>query len=321
MSPQPPPAREDDVPVSRRQFFTGAAFAPAAQAALKERKFYSSHVVLDLEGQYAGMLESAEGGDPVLVMPPPGSLQDVTVRYEPLKLRLADMSPAVYAWIAATLNGDTRGRNGAVITADAAMQETYRLSFQNARVVEVVLDSLDASVSLPVRFIVTIAPGLSKHVFGSGSTTITPRPMKSSPLRRSQFRLHIQGLEATTAKVVSIDPVGFSVPHSPEARGSDSPSFASGPILPLRLRFQLPLPDAGPMYKWMNDTLAGQGAQRGCELHLLDATGTRLVASVSFGTIMITRVSHPARSANDAQLVEVECQPTKASFNAGELVK
>lgn len=322
--------------LSRREFFAGAGATAGVAAALGtlgglgaafdaqgavKRQYFSAYVGLELDGKFAGLLESAEGGEPVIVLTSagPGRSRAIAgVRYELLKLRLADMSPAMYGWIAEATQGSAVGRKGAVVTGDP-QQETYRLAFQGARLVEIQLDPLEAGRREAARFTVTIAPSSSSHVPAPGGKPFVATTLKKSPLLVSNFRLYIKGLEATTQHVVSIDEIGLRGPLAPTPDRREVPTI--GPLTPLPLRFQLALVHATPLYQWMNDTLAGKGGALQGELQLLDPTMKKVVMSLSFDQLLITRISYPAQSQRAAQLVEVECEAAQIKLNPGELIQ
>lgn len=329
MKPEIETITPDSGDVSRREFLVGAgatagalaaigsvaglAHSPAAEAALSSRKYYSYQVAFELDGQYAGLLIAAEGGEPVIVMADTavGALKTTSaiagVRYEPLTLALADMSKAMYDWIDKTLKGAATGRSASVITATQDLKETYRLEMRDARLTEVMLDNLDVQSRVPARFNVKIAPGSSSHLYG-GTGILKSMVLKAKSPLQSNFAFYIQGLETTTARVRTVESIGLR--QRPD-----------GILAPLPLKFGLALQDAGPLYQWMNETLAGKAGPRAGELRLMSADLTRVVSSVTFEQLTVMRVSAPAQSGSDVvQQVEVECQPAGVRFNLGELL-
>lgn len=310
--------------VSRREFFVGAGatagalaaigsvagltHSTAAEAALA-RKYYSYSVALELDGNYAGQVMAAEGGEPVLTPRSRLTGQPATVRYEPLSMRLADMSKAMYDWIAGSANGSGIARTVSVIAANQDLSVSYRLDLQNARLTEILLDSLDASSLEPVRFNVKVAPASSTHQFGGGGkTSVKPLSVKATPLLRMNYLLYIQGLDAMAARVRSVETVGFRMGEN-------------GVLVPQPLKFEIALRDAAPLYQWMNDTIAGKGSTPPGELQLLTKDRTKVASSVSFEQLTVTRVGYPTQSTGDSiQTVEVECTPAAARFNLGELL-
>jgi hypothetical protein len=317
--------------VSRRDFFTGAgaaagtfaalgsvgglSYTPLAQAAtIKDRRYFSQFVALELDGVYAGNLLSAEGGEPVIV--PAGQAIDerriattTTIRYEPLRLRLGDMSAGVFKWIGEASQNQITGRQAAVITYDLDGREIYRLAMHGARPIAVTTDAFDA-VREPLRFELTLAPGQSAHVLAGKSANVAVKTgLKSKGILRSNFRLYVQGYEPTTMKVRNIAPVGL------KAR-------PDGLLAPVPLKFAMLFRDAGPMFTWMNETLAGKAGARQAELQILTADLTKVAASIAFEQLAILRMSCPAQSAGSEslQLVEVECLPAALRFNMGALL-
>lgn len=311
--------------ISRRDLFLGAgmtagaiaaigglAHVPAAQAALsKSRKYFATHVVVELDGVPAGRVLTAEGGEPVVVpatavVGGEKTLTTPSLRYEPLTIRLGDMSAALYDWIGKSTAGAATPRSVNVITVNVD-KEIYRLAMQDVRLTEVVLDSLSAGSTDTARFMVKMAPGQSAHQFGKGGAVTMPT-QKISPIMTSNFRLYIQGVEAATTRARSVDQTGLQI--------------TQGGIVPMALKFAVPFADAGPLFTWMQETLSGKAGLRQGELQLLSRDLTKVAASVGFNQLMITRISCPAESTSGGlQHAEVECVPTAVTFNMGELLK
>ena len=326
MSNRPKTDSSGQMALSRRELFLGAGmtagaiaavggltYAPATQAALsRSRQYFATHVLMELDGISAGRVTSAEGGEPVIepAVATVGFDRTVTggsLRYEPLTVRLGDMSVAMYDWIAKATQGTATPRAVNVITLNTDFKEIYRLAMQNVRITEITLDKLDSADPNPARFTIRMAPGLSMHQFGKGSgTAITSQ--KASPILLSNFRLYIQGVETATTRARLVETVGIQI--------------KDGALMPMRLKFSVPFADAGPLFTWMQETLAGKTGARPGELQLLTRDLTKVAASVGFPHLMITRISCPAESSSGGiQHAEVECVPTAVTFNMGELVK
>ena len=292
----------------------GLAHVPTAQAALsKSRQYFATHVLMELDGVSAGRVSSAEGGEPFLIPASSDFAQRTSqIAYETLTVRLGDMSPALYDWIGKATIGAATPRGVSVITLSTEAKEIYRLTIQNARLSEVQLDGLNSASTEAARFTVKMTPGASVHQFGKGGSATVPLA-KSSPIISSNFRLYIQGVEAATTRARSIDPVGIKIPTTPTA---------SGAPIPMALKFSVPFADAGLLFTWMQETLAGKSSLRQGELQLLSRDLTKVVASVGFNQVAITRISCPTEATSGSiQHAEVECLPTAVSFNMGELLK
>lgn len=323
-----------DGAVSRRDFFAGAgltagalatlggiagtAAAPAALAAVKSRMYASSFVSLELDGQYAGNLLAAVGGEPVIVPGEPiqqvgegkTTAGETTLRYEPLHLRLGDMSGAVFKWVADASRGLTTPRKVSVITHDFEGQEIYRLAMQGVKPLSIASDGFDGASKDVLRFQLTLAPGQSTHVLGakSSSSSLVKAGLKSKSILRGNFRLYVQGYESTSLNVRTVDSVGL------KAR-------ADGVLVPMALKFSLPFKDSAPLFAWMNDTLAGKAGPRQAELQMLTADFSKVAASITFSQLAILRISCPVQATNDVmQMVEVDCAPATLVFNMGDLL-
>lgn len=290
----------------------GSAFAPAAQAAVKSREYFSTHVTFELDGAFAGRLLSASGGEPVLSPPVYDEATRTTragqLTFEPLSLRCGDMAAAVFDWVGKASMNTAGGRNAAVVAYNATGKEVYRLAMQNARLTEVLFDRLDVSRSEVLRVSAQILPGQSSHSIAGGSS-YRGEGFKQSPLLASNFRLLIQGLETATTQTRSIDAVGVRL-------------RADGVVLPMPLRFTVPLTHAAPLFGWMNATLAGKAGPLPGELQLLSRDLGTVSASIAFEQLRILRISCPLDATGDKSLqqVEVECLPNATRFNMGELL-
>lgn len=326
--------------VSRREFFAGAGMtagalatigaigglthAPAARsAALKDRKYYSTYVALELDGKYAGNLLSAEGGEPVIVpaqTATSGSLTTAaTLRYELLRLRLGEMAGPVFKWMEDASKGIAPSRQVSVITYSFDGKETYRLAAQDVRPASIMTNGFDAASKEPVRFDVELIPTSSAHMFGGTSNPAVKTGLKAKTMLRSNFRLYIHGYESTTLQVRTIEPFGLKAGPEAISRGADG--IKNAVLLPTPLRFTMPFAQATPMFDWMKKTLQGLDGPRQAELQILSADLTKAVATVAFANLSILRISAPAQAGIDVMpFVEVECQPGSLAFNMGELL-
>ncbi len=290
----------------------GATLAPAAQAAVRSRQYFASFVNLELDGQFAGRLLSATGGEALIV--PAGfdeatrTLKGPSLRYEPLALVFGDMSAAVFDWVGKASTNSASPRTAAVVAYDAAGKEVYRLAMQNVRLSEMLFDSLDAGRAEVLRVSAKLQPGQSTHDL-SARTTYKGEVFKQTPLLRSNFRLLVQGVESATTRARSVDQVGLLARQD-------------GLLAPSSLRFTVPLAYAAPLFGWMNDTLAGKSGPRPAELQLLTRDLSRVSASVTFEQLQILRISCPldARGDRTLQEVEVECLPAATVFKMGDLL-
>jgi hypothetical protein len=286
----------------------GAAMAPAAQAAVKSRKYFSTFVAFELDGKFAGPVLSAEGGEAAILPGSPKLGIAPTVRYLPLDMLVGDMSADFFDWVGRTSTGAATGRAAAVVAYRTDGKEVYRLSMQGARLTEILTESFDTTDGSKLRFTVKVAPTLSTHSLAGGTSYQSQIQPKLNPLLRANFRLYIQGLESIAARIRSVDSVGLQ-------------SRPDGTLGPKTLKFNLAFTDAAPVIQWMQDTLNGKPATRPGELQLLSRDLTKVSASIQFEQLMITRVGCPLEAANEkVQLVEVECEPTAVRFNMGDLL-
>lgn len=314
--------------VSRRDFFAsagmtagalaalggvvGAGVSPAAQAAARSRDYFANFVNFELDGAFAGRLLGASGGEPVIVPGAPSADLKTraasTLRYEPLILRLGDMSAAVFDWVGKASVNAAGGRNAAVVAYDLAGKEVYRLTMQGARLIEIMFDGLDSAASTQAaRVTAKIMPVSSAHDL-KAQTSYQGQTFRKSPLLRSNFRLYIQGIDSAAINARTIDPIGLL-------------ARSDGLLVPTPLRFTLPFAPAAPLFAWMNETLSGRAGPRSGELQLMSPDFTKVVASIAFRELAILRISCPLDATGEQkQQAEVECLSTVTEFNMGDLL-
>lgn len=310
-------------PLSRRDFFAGAgmtagaiaalgglagsAVAPVAQAAVRNRQYFSNFMAFELDGRFAGPVLNAEGGEPAITPGNPARGLPATVRYEPLQMVIGDMSAEVFDWIDKTSAGQAASRAAAVVAYRSDGKEIYRLNMQGARLTEIVTDAFDAADAQMLRFNVKVTATQSAHSLAGGTAYQSQAKLKANLLQRSNFRLYIQGLESIATRIRSIDKVGLQ----PRPDGS---------IGPKTLKFNLPFTDAAPVIQWMQDTLAGKTTPRPGELQMLSRDLTKVAARVTFEQLTVTRVGCPLEASNEkVQLVDVECEAASLKFDMGDL--
>src|SRR6266571_807027 len=110
-----------------------------------ERSYTAGKYALEIDGQFAGWLESAEGGhatsDVVGEKAERESIQRkhiAGVKYEDITVTCgAGMSRNFYEWIRASLDKQYSRKNGALITCDYNYKELSRTEWSNALITEV----------------------------------------------------------------------------------------------------------------------------------------------------------------------------------------
>ncbi|VVB89282.1 T4-like virus tail tube protein gp19 [uncultured archaeon] len=199
--------------------FVLISMIPAASAALTgdQRSYVASKYGLILDGQFAGWLYSAEGGDPssdvILEALGPDNIVRKHiggVKYENITITVGTgMSQAFYAWIQDTFNHQNPRKNGAIILADYNYKEIRRMNFSNALIGEVGMPALDAASKDAAKMTIKIIPEYTRQTsafknnqVGAGFTVV------QKLWKPSNFRLHIDGVsEDATSRVNKIEAI------------------------------------------------------------------------------------------------------------------
>jgi hypothetical protein len=251
----------------------------------------TARLLLQLQGQDADLLRSAEGGDLYgeivreTTLPRPGvaaarkrigaaRYRDITIECPlPLSQPLAN-------WVSATLAGSAPRVNGAVVMAAFDYSQESRLVFTNAAIREIEFPALDAADKQDAYLTVRFAPETTQRQAGTGAQPITSGGAKSAGrAARSNFRLAIDGLD--TSQINSVGPIVvrqvFLEPTAGEVRVSEALPWLEVSDLVVTL------PEAADWYAWRDAFVgAGTGVERRGTLELVSQDRTSVVARIEF---------------------------------------
>lgn len=238
---------------------------PVETAAAANKSFTTGNVALEIDGQVAGFVSSAEGGlafgDVVKV-----AGEDFFFKkqlgnsgYRDIRLEIGTgVDKSVFNVIALALQGQPVQLNGALLRTDHNFNVTSRLEFFNAQITEVTFPAADATSKDPFRVSIVLSPGhtsFSRGTFGkvAGGSITKPKVAITS-----SYRLSIDGL--MTKRVTKVEALTIKLPRM--NFGGDNTDCINcaqyTPITPARVDFPhvvmtLPELDAGPVYNWFDD--------------------------------------------------------------------
>jgi len=193
-----------------------------------KRAYTAGKFALDLNGDFAGWVNSIEGGhataDVVVEKLGADLIQHkhiAGVKYEDITVNCGtSMSKSFYEWVQASIDHKVTRFDGAVINADFNHKEVGRLNFFQALVTEVAFPALDASSKDAAKMTVKFAPEYTRKVTKTGGA-IKGEIGKGQQKKwlPANFKLEIDGLgdackhvnkiEALTIKQKVVDnPVG-----------------------------------------------------------------------------------------------------------------
>jgi hypothetical protein len=221
------------------------------------RGYATARYALELDSQIAGLLTDFEGGDATADVipekPDPGGIVHkhiAGVKYEDITVRFgADMSDAVYDWIAAMLGQTDRPKNGAIVALDANFRATSRLNFFNARLREITFPALDAGSQEPGVIEVKLAPEFTR--FMKASDPISAIERKSQKWLLSNFSLQIDG--PNQGGVVRIDALTISRALASDAAVSVLKETRPGALNIPNVVFTVAESDADWLRAWHTD--------------------------------------------------------------------
>src|SRR5262249_21970075 len=142
-----------------------------------KRAYTAGKFALDLNGDFAGWVQSIEGGqataDVVVEKLGADLIQHkhiAGVKYDDITAIIGTgMSKSFYEWIQASIDHKVTRFDGAVITADFNHKEVARMNFFQALITEVGFPALDASSKDAAKMTVKFAPEYTRTVAKTGS--------------------------------------------------------------------------------------------------------------------------------------------------------
>jgi hypothetical protein len=192
----------------------GHASHAQAATAIRRPSVYGP-VGLELEGRFAGWVDSFTGGDFVAdvvseLADPTGMRKKHVTNFGASDIILSVgnwMSSAFYEWISDTLARGTPRRSGAILTFDNQFRPVGRLEFEYATLKEVSFPALDASSRDAAHFTVRIVPERFRTV--APTATVPAPPAKGrSPWLLSNFHVGVDNVD--TSSVATVEALTFT---------------------------------------------------------------------------------------------------------------
>jgi hypothetical protein len=286
------------------------------------RTYSAAYNRLELDGKDAGPLRSVEGGEPFGEVVQAAVGAGNVIRKRIAALRYADISiecgliPSgpVANLISATLGRSFHRHSGAVVEHDDNYRETSRLAFEDATIHEVEFPALHASQQEPAYLTIRLAPDRTERQTGSGAQQPKDPDMirgaRTKPPRRCDFRLQIDGLDATRVSAVSPLVVRQVIAERMpgEQRVYDTPALEIPDLV-------VTLAEAADWYAWRDAFLVGAtGPERTGKLEYLSPDRKDALAWIEFSGLGIHSLVRE-RSEEGAQGI----RQVRASMYCGNL--
>jgi phage tail-like protein len=236
--------------------FAGEPQQPVAPSSTK-RSYVASRFGLELDGQFAGWVDSVQGGQAISdVVTGPSSVQKkhiANVKYEDITLNCGiAVSKDFYDWIKASLGGKIMRRNGAVVTCDYDFKVKSRLEWSNAAITEIGFPACDAASKDPAKMTIKFTPEMTRFTVSNPSTIY---PHNNSGLQEqkkwlpSNFRLEIAGIDCSRVNKIEAITAKTVYPGNP-ARGVVALANAQAQLPVSNITLAVPEPYAESFYKW-----------------------------------------------------------------------
>jgi hypothetical protein len=282
---------------------------------LSDRGFFQGHYALELEGQHAGWLYSAEGGE---------DTPEITLRCG------TGMTKGCYNWIKDTFDRKYPRKSGAIHVCDYDGQEIARHSWADGLITEVGLPALDASSKDAARLTVKVRAGSVDRRPGSGDHT-TPhgvmKPLQPAVRKHwlsSAYSLQIDGLNDACWRVNKIDGITLRVKAAEVEVGHlrHNAIVATSFGVP-NLVITLPQSHADLFYQWSKRTvIEGNVEEKQGTLSYLTAEKDELfrLDFNELGIIKITSDKFDSGSEHLARVkVEMYCEGMSFSYASAAL--
>ena len=261
-----------------------------------DRTYGAAYNRLELDGKDAEPLRSVEGGEPYgdVVQAAVGAGNVIRKRigalhYADISIELGLIpSGPVANWIGATLGRSLPRHSGAVVEHDDNYREISRLTFEHAAIHEVEFPALDAAQQEPAYLTIRLAPDQTLRQAGSGAQQSKDPNMvrgatKTKPPRRCDFRLTIDGLDATRVSAVGPLVVRQVIrePMLGEQRVYGTPALEIPDLV-------VTLPEAADWYAWRDAFIVGAtGPERNGKLEYLSPDRKDVLAWIEFSGLGI----------------------------------
>jgi len=245
------------------------ALAAQLAPAVDRRGYTAGKYALEIDGQFAGWVESVAGGRAISVVAAESNLVGgnfqrkhiANLKYEDITVNCGTgMSKNFYDWIKSSSDKQYVRKSGAVVTADYNDKERSRLSWYNALITEVAFPALDAASKDAAKMTIRISPETTRMTTspgGQGAANAGAYKFGQTVQKKwlpSNFRLQIAGLEQACTRVSKVEAIALRFANA------QLPVGANRAITGVPPRFQasnlvvtLPEQDAMSFYKWHED--------------------------------------------------------------------
>jgi len=266
------------------------------QGAAERRSYAAGRYAVEIDGEMAGWLYSAEGGhatsDVVTGGGPRGETKHIAgVKYEDIVLTCGTgMSKGFYEWILTCADRRYTRKNGAIVACDYNYKELSRLEFNNALMTEVAFPALDAASKDAAKMTISISPEVTRMKMSpAGGAALRAR---DSAIQKkwlpANFRLKIEGVDCSRVNKIDAITIKQKVGgRSAFLMGSTNPETSP-------MAITLPEAQAKPFYEWHQASLNmrnAPGSKKAGQLDYLSEDMRETLFSLRFADLGIASVT------------------------------
>jgi len=279
------------------------------------RSFTAGQFMLELDGAFAGLLKSVEGGaiKADVIEEPQGQTYYVekhvgAPRYEELTLGLGlGLDKALYEWIANTWTGKTSRRDGSILSLNQQLKAVAEREFFQALLAEVTVPALDAASKDAAYLTIKLAPEYIRSKAGSGAAVKAP-PAKQKTWQAQNFKLEIDNLDCTKVNKINAFTVKQQAVQDEIGELRDYAKQATRLEFP-NLRITLAESSAQTWLSWFDDFVVkgnnDASKERSGKLSFLAPDRKAVLGEVSFFNLGIFRLETEPQTAAGEQISRI----------------
>lgn len=289
--------------------------------AIQARPWVSGYYQLNLDGIEVGIVQKVGGGTiSAEVAKIPQSTEFLiknqigNLKYDDFNLQCGlSMGTPFKDWVKASLDSAHMYKNGDVQVGDFNRKVQQIREFKNALITEVGFPAADAAAKDVAYLTVKFAPEVTRFKAGGGEVLTKPNNMNQTMFRPENFRLTIDGLEQTTAKVSKCEALTIKQTVARDNIGNARDyEIIPGKLEMPNVKITFNENVIEPMAKWHEDFVINGKNDVGQEktglLEFLDATRTKVLLAIEFKGLGIFNLSRGDATNNDDKLANVTAE-------------
>jgi phage tail-like protein len=299
---------------------TGEPQQPPAMAR-DRRSYVAGRYGLELDGQFAGWIESVEGGhataDVVVEKMGPDRIQHKHIaglKYEDITVNVGTgMSKGFYDWIKASLDKQSIRRNGAIVVCDFDYRPVSRMQWFNALISEVGFPACDAASKDAAKMTIKITPEYTRMVQGQTGSAYPPNRIAPALQKKwlpANFRLQIAGCQTACSRVNKIEAITVKTVIDVKAVGELRNYPAVPPHLDIpNLTVTTSEAVAAEFYQWHEDFVIkgnnGNDKERGGTLEFITPDLRESIFTLTFRNLGIFKLTPEKVEAGSENILRV----------------